>query len=287
MADYDLGDIVVLQAIFSVSAVTCTLTVLLPDGTTATPTAGTSDNLTWTATYLPALAGPYWYRFAGTGAVAAQEGTFTVRALRTVTAGPTSLDVLTYDEALNAITVSCSGTSNVNTDSLGSMITAVSREMDRLCGPIVNRARTDRLDGAGKTDVMTFRRPIFSITSVTEYYVNTPYVLTEEIPGSATTRQYRMEARHGRLWRRESTYDTFWAPGRGNVVVVYTAGRFASTAAVDSEFKQAAKLAVANLWRREFGMRGPDAPLAGATFGLPDAARDLLRGEMLMEYGIA
>jgi hypothetical protein len=286
MADYDLGDLVTLQAVFTSTASACALTVLLPDGTTAAPTPSTSDNLTWICNYTPALAGPYWYRFVGTGAVAAQEGTFTVRALRTVAAGPTSLDVLTFDEALNAITVSGTATSNVNTDSVGSMITAVSREMDRLCGPIVQRELTDRLDG-GKIDVMTFRRPIATVVSCTEYYVNTAYVLTEEMPGSATTRQYRLEKRHGRLFRRESTYDTFWAPGRGNVVVDYIAGRFVSTAAVDPQFKQAGKLAVANLWRREFGMRGPDAAAAGATFGLPDAARDLLRGEMLMEYGFA
>lgn len=196
-----------------------------------------------------------------------------------------ALDVLTTAEGEDALVAT--GSTTINQGALASMITAVSRELDRLCGPVVQRELTDRLDGAGKTDIMTFRRPIFSIVSVTEYYVNTSYVLTEEIPGSATTRQYRLEKRHGRLWRRESTYDTFWAPGRGNIVVDYIAGRFANTASVDAQFKQAAKLAVANLWRREFGMRGPDAPLAGATFGLPDAARDLLRGEMLMEYGIA
>lgn len=196
-----------------------------------------------------------------------------------------TLDVLTVAESQSAITVTSSNTT-IDATALAAMVTAVSREMDRLCGPIVQYERTDRLDG-GKTDVMTFRRPISSVVSVTEYYFNTPYVLTEEIPGSATTRQYRLEKRHGRLFRRESTYDTYWAPGRGNVIVDYVAGRFANTAAVDPQFKQAAKLAVANLWRREYGMRGPDAAEAGATFGLPNAARDLLRGEMLMEYGFA
>ena len=86
MATYDVGDVVTLTAVFGSAATAVAVEVRKPDGTLESDLSAvdSGDHKTWTCDYTPAAAGPYWYRFAGTGAVAAQEGTFTVRARRAV-----------------------------------------------------------------------------------------------------------------------------------------------------------------------------------------------------------
>lgn len=62
---------------------TVTLTVQAPDGTQTTPTPTSSVTGTWTADVSVTQAGVWWYRFEGTGAVAAAaEGLLSVRRRR-------------------------------------------------------------------------------------------------------------------------------------------------------------------------------------------------------------
>lgn len=285
---YDVGDVVTLKAVFGSAATAVTVDVRKPDGTldSALTATDSGDHKTWTYDYTPAAAGPYWYRFAGTGAVAAQEGTFTVRAKRAVASSPVALWVLSREEALNAIAQD-GASMKVNLDTLDLLIAGASRMLDRKCGPVVIREQVDHLDG-GRPELMLRRRPVDSVTSVVEWRGNTSVTLTQEVLGSATTSQYQFDERTGQLWRRESACPACFYPGLRNIVVTYDAGRAASTADVDEQFKQAAGLTVANVWRREFGMHNPDAAaFAGATFALPNAARELLAGELLMDFGVA
>jgi len=90
MADYDIGDQIQLTGTFSKSGTntdptTITLQIKTPDGTIASYTYALSQ-LTKSATgiyymdYAPTIAGTYYWRFAGTGAVVtAGEGYFNVR----------------------------------------------------------------------------------------------------------------------------------------------------------------------------------------------------------------
>lgn len=83
---YDVGDVATLTASFTDAAgsaadpTSVTLTVQAPDGTQATPTPTSSVVGTWTADVSVTQAGVWWYRFEGTGAVAAAaEGSLLVR----------------------------------------------------------------------------------------------------------------------------------------------------------------------------------------------------------------
>ena len=191
-----------------------------------------------------------------------------------------SLDVITYQEGLDAITVS-TGSTTINSDSLALMITGVSRLLDRRFGPIVKRTITGERHSGGNNTIVMYQRPIDSITTCTEWWFNTPHVLLEEIPGAQHTFQYSLDGRKGMLYRREVGWDMAFWPGRRNVIVDYVAGRFTDTESVDQLFKEAASITLASVWRPQFGMRGPDAGPPVASFALPNAAEEILSGELL------
>jgi hypothetical protein len=86
---YDVGDLIQLTGTFKNASgvltdpTTVTCTVRDPAGTVTTPTATRASVGVWNATVdlTGAVAGVWWYRFAGTGAVqAAEESTFYVEA---------------------------------------------------------------------------------------------------------------------------------------------------------------------------------------------------------------
>ena len=286
MAVYDLGDVVPLTATFTATSTTTTLTILLPDQTTVTASTTSVDNKTWTASYTPTIVGGYWYRFAGTVGASAQEGTFTVRPEKVL--GPAALYVLTRDEALSAIATN-SGTTQVDPDAIDRMIAGISRLLDRKCGPVVKRTITAEAHDGGNGSVKLYYAPVATVTSVAEYWFNASHTLLEEVPGGQATFQFRLNPRQGMLYRREVGFDRPFFPGRLNVITTYVAGRYDTTALVDDQFKEAAALTFASLWRPQYGMRGPDAPpLAVAPFALPNAAKEILHGELLMTgMGIA
>ena len=87
MSTYDLGDPVALSVTVRdaagalANAGAMTLTVTLPDGTTATPTISNPSTGTYTATYVPAVVGRFVARWVSTGAnAAAYSEDFTVVA---------------------------------------------------------------------------------------------------------------------------------------------------------------------------------------------------------------
>ena len=88
--EYDLGDVVVLSAAFTVggagtdpTSVVCR--VKQPDGVVETPTVvpGTPNDGLYTAAFTPDQEGHHYYRWEGTGAAqSAGEGEFVVRVSR-------------------------------------------------------------------------------------------------------------------------------------------------------------------------------------------------------------
>jgi hypothetical protein len=83
-------------------------------------------------------------------------------------------------------------------------------------------------------------------------------------------------------------------PGKGNIFVTYTGGRYGSTAAVDPRFKEAAYIMLRNLWTTEeptvqINAGGEVATPGGRfpTFAVPNAARDLLLDEWREAGGFA
>lgn len=198
------------------------------------------------------------------------------------------LDVVNLDEAQSFL----GRKGPTGADRLQLYITAVSRRLDDACGAIVQRAVTELLDGSGATQLW-LRHPAAAFTSVTEYQGTTAVTLTRETPGTMPTAGYYADPHKpdpalfsGRLTRRASGVDYWWYgwAGRGNVSVVYTAGRYATTEAVAPHFKEAALVMLRNL----VGADEPSVATTGQydtpggrfpTFAVPNFVRQMLRDE--------
>ncbi|MEV5538480.1 hypothetical protein AB0L13_16615 [Saccharopolyspora shandongensis] len=200
-----------------------------------------------------------------------------------------ALDVISLDEAKQAVNVT--GTTEHDTE-LALWITAVSQRLDELVGPVVVRTITGEAHDGGRCLVMLAHYPVTSITSVSEYDSGTQVPLTAETlttrpaAGYLADRYEPNPALLSRFVRRRSNgADAEFAAGRGNVVVSYSAGRFADTASVDPRFKAAANLMLINLWRSQQSSVGSvgefDTPMSNfPTFAVPRAVREMLAREL-------
>jgi hypothetical protein len=199
------------------------------------------------------------------------------------------LDVIGIEEARAVINF---GGTQVGSDpTLEQFVTAVSRRLDALCGPIVQRTVTDEPHDGGRCRLFLFQPPVVSVTSVKEYAGTTLTTLTAETNAAQVADQYRLDPRLGVLYRRSGGADyLFTAGGRQNVLVTYTAGRYADTDHVDEPFRTAATLAVKHLWtassafwQRQSGFddlgAAPPSPVPG--WAIPRAVIELLATELL------
>jgi hypothetical protein len=189
-------------------------------------------------------------------------------------------DLLTLTEAKAALNIS----STAQDTEIAAYVTAVSGQLDELCGPVVTRTITSESHDGGVTRLFLLERPVATVTAVVEYDGTTGTALTAETPGDIAGARYLLDAAQGVLWRRVSGSDSVYPAGRRNVVVTYAAGRYTSTSTVDERFKTAARLCLTNLWRREQG-GGTDTfgALPGTVipgFGMPNAVMDLLSGDI-------
>lgn len=186
-----------------------------------------------------------------------------------------TLDVISRDEAKRAIRLS---TSNTSFDTaIDALITGVSLALDKLCGPIVVRTITGEVHDGGNRSIILNYKPVSSITTVTEYNGTTATTLTAQTNTSQGPSNYLADLTTGILRRRSSNYADRFAAGAGNIVVTYIAGRYATTATVAEDFKQAAGVTFAHWWRPEQGFASLDpdgAPLAG--IAIPNAALKFL-----------
>jgi hypothetical protein len=200
-----------------------------------------------------------------------------------------TLDVLTLAEGKSAVGIGAADTSQDT--ALAQKITAVSRRLDRLCGPIVQRTVTDEVHPGGCPSVRVRRWPVASFTTVTEYDATTPTVLTLEDFDTQPADGYlpeRWESTptavfNGVIWRRTSGCGSWFPFGPEAVKVTYVAGRAANTAAVDAVFKEAAGIALKNLWRTmesatqllgEFDVPAQNFPISMITKAVRDAVLD-------------
>lgn len=186
-----------------------------------------------------------------------------------------TLDLLTLVEGYRAINDEVSATAatgGVDRDAeLAQWITAVSRRIDDRCGPVVQRTVTDEAHDGGRHAIWLANAPIASITSLVEYDGTTATTLTAETNAAKPDDGYLLDGfgRYDRQVRRRSgNSDANFPAGRRNVVATYSAGRYASTAAVDEKFKLAAGSILRRLWHREGSAwaRGGD-PFAEAGAG--------------------
>lgn len=208
-----------------------------------------------------------------------------------------TLDVLTLAEAKAELSIGTGDTSKDTT--LARKITAVSRRIDQLCGPIVVRTFTGEVLEGGATHAWVQFRPVFSWTTVTEYSATEAQVLDPEDYDTQPTYGYIAQrggtptsVYSGRLERRSAGGALAFPAGPEAVRVTYVAGRYATTAAVDPLFKEAAAIMLKNAWRTqesavqalgEFDVPAQNFP----RFGTPNYVRDILADEWLAAPVIA
>lgn len=200
-----------------------------------------------------------------------------------------TLDVITLAEGKSAVGIASADTSQDT--ALALKITAVSRRLDRLCGPVVQRTVTDEVHPGGCPWVRVRRWPVASFTTVTEYDDGSAQVLTLEDYDTRPTAGYSPErwestptaVFNGVIWRRSSGSGWWFPDGPEAVKITYVAGRAANTAAVDAVFKEAAGIALKNLWRtmeaatqllNEFDVPAQNYPVSMITKAVRDAVLD-------------
>lgn len=170
------------------------------------------------------------------------------------------------------------------------IVTAVSLKLDELVGPIIRRNVTERHDG-GKQYVRLRRWPVTSVTSVTEYLTGTANVLTAETLTAAGTFLAERSPDDstlytGVVWRRSGFNNSWFPPGKQNVVVVSSVGRFDTMSdAQGSDYAQAARIAVKANWAGELNgvqnLGEYDVPQASfPSVIIPKAAIDLLADQV-------
>jgi hypothetical protein len=212
-----------------------------------------------------------------------------------------TLDVLTLDQAKRALRIG--STDTTDTVLLQSVISAVSRRIDTLCGPVVQRTITSEvIDTRGEMSIRTRWWPVASFTSVTSYTAGTGTTLTAETLTSAggyLAERLRLvdgdESLLSGVLRRRSGFSDYRWPDPGRVAVTYVAGRYAATADVAGTlFAEAAAVTLVAWWRLyrpQFGVATEgEFTLPTATFpsfALPNAAADLLADERIHLIGAA
>jgi hypothetical protein len=199
-------------------------------------------------------------------------------------------DLLTLAEAKGAVGYGANDTAD--DANLARVVTSVSEKLDELIGPTVIRSATDTLDGNGRNVIRTRFYPVSAFASVTEYQGTTAAVLTAQSAGTEPTDAYYPQPYaadptlySGRLERWTSGSRSAWWFGGGNVQVVYSPGRVASTALVPRRIKEGAILTLRNAWRPyevtvgnleanggEFAVPRVSFP----SFAVPRAVRELL-----------
>ena len=188
-----------------------------------------------------------------------------------------TLDLLTLAEAKAALNIPEANTDF--DDELAVVVTAVSRRIDDLCGPVVIRSITENVHDGGTEILFLEHLPVAAVVTVTEYSGTTPTELEAETHLSKPSNGYYL-AGAGMLRRRSGGSNTTFASGTANVVVEYQAGRYLNTESVDAKFKEAASLYLRHVWTKSQGMAPSDESLP--RFGVPNVVLDMLAAERRM-----
>lgn len=164
-----------------------------------------------------------------------------------------TLDLITLNEGKAAINLPTSNTS-YDTE-LAMFITAISRRVDSLIGPVVNRTITAERHNGGGWFVDLRKTPVSSVTTVVEWdEAGTSTSLSAEDDDTKPASGFLLVNslhRQGRIVRRSAGTTAAFLCGTGNVVVTYVAGRAAATANVDALYKMGAGNILRRVWQRE------------------------------------
>lgn len=220
--DYPQGQVVPITLNTTVSGVAAdstslpTLVVEQPDETTVDLTVTHQGTGSYVADFTPTQTGLHNYHWTPAGVdLGAFDGAFNVLA-------EFPRLIIGVDEMRKYFR-----RTDVADDAMFEWLCAVVTAMvEDYTGPVVPKQVTEWFDGGQKDCVLSWQ-PVQSITSVTEYYGLSTFILTEQPLGSQTNAfAYTWDQATNQLMRR--TYGgqaAYYAVGDKNVKVVYTAGR--------------------------------------------------------------
>lgn len=165
-------------------------------------------------------------------------------------------DLLSLEEARRAVNLPNPAQPNATLDvDLQLYVTGISGRVDKLCGPVVQRAITGERHNGGCRKILLTKQHVAAVTSVVEWAGTSSTTLTEETDAAKPSNGFLLDPGEGGIyawvWRRSGNGDATFPTGRRNVVFDYTAGRYADTAAVDETFKLAAGAVLRRIWKRE------------------------------------
>lgn len=276
----DLGDVQPLTveirdaagALAAAGAVT--LTVTLPDGTSATPAVTNPSLGRYQCDYVPTQPGRYLARWVATGLNSSSYvDTFDVRP-----ADPGYiLSLATAKAALNI-----PPTSTADDEEIRSMIESVTSAVEAYRGEVIARRTIVESLTAGKSmwevaatrftasrRLTLARAPVISVTSIVRPYDGVTWDSTTAVlvnPAAGVLMTYGM-------------------PFYGDIIVTYVAGY----TAIPANFLEAGKIILRHLWQTQqtpgmgskvFGV--DDAAPFGFGFAIPNRAAELLGGKMPM-----
>lgn len=183
-----------------------------------------------------------------------------------------------------------------NSSLIDELITAVSLMIDDRCGPVVERSMGTKPCDGGETTIWLDPTPIYAVSTVVEYIPGSTSgtTLTASTNTSIAANGYIIDTTKGSLTRVASGRPIPFVAGLKNVEVTFHAGRYATTAAVSQQFKQAALISVSHNWQLEHGTRNSTFGAiedGGSTFGygwaLPKRALEILGTQVRPTVGIA
>lgn len=206
---------------------TATLTVSLPDGTSASPAVSLPPAETGllVVDFATTQAGRHAYRMVTTGPATAYSDVFDVRP-----ADPGFVVSLSDAKAHLNIPASRTG----DDEELRSFIEATTAVVERFAGAVLRASHTQTFDG-GREAVVLAHTPILSVASAAE-------------SGAVVAPSgYSLDGDSGVLTRMAGGYRSRWLPGTGNVAVTYTAGR----QVIPANVTRAALIILKHMWETQ------------------------------------
>lgn len=243
------------------TATTAAVTVTLPDGTTATPTA--TEPATpglYQADYVTTAPGRHTVRWLFTGPAHAYTDMFDVSEA----APPAIMSLATGRRHLKK-------TDTEDDDEIRDWIEACTRAVEQFVGPVVVRTVTETLRFTTGRSVAVTHIPALAITSVTQLRTGGPAYTVDELVLDPDTGL--IEAADGGVLY-------------GPLLITYRVGRLI----VSANIRSAAKIILQHLWRTRQGpgrpQRGTDdydvtEPIPGLGFAIPNRAVQLLDPDRL------
>ncbi|MEH0578993.1 hypothetical protein QBA54_31990 [Streptomyces sp. B21-108] len=243
------------------TASTAAVTVTLPDGTAATPTAAeTATTGRYQADYVTAAAGRHTVRWLFTGPAHAYTDMFDVREA----APPAIMSLADGRRHLKK-------TDTADDDEIREWIEACTRAVEKFVGPVVVRPVTETLRFDRARSVALTRVPALNLVSVTTLRPGGPAYAVDDLDLDPDT---------GLV----SAVDGGWLYGPWDVT--YRVGRLV----VSANIRSASRIILQHLWRTRQGpgrpQRGTDdfdvtEPLPGLGFAIPNRAVQLLDADAL------